>query len=58
MINLATPEVWLVCGSQHLYGPGPLEQVAAHGREIAGALADFPEAAAEDRLQAGADDAG
>ena len=27
MINLATPEIWLVCGSQHLYGPGPLEQV-------------------------------
>ena len=42
MINLATPEIWLVCGSQHLYGPGPLEQVAAHGREIAGALADSP----------------
>ena len=42
MINLATPEIWFVCGSQHLYGPGPLEQVAAHGREIAGALADSP----------------
>ena len=42
MIGLATAEVWLVCGSQHLYGPGPLEQVAAHGREIAGAFADSP----------------
>ena len=42
MINLATPEIWLVCGSQHLYGPGPLQQVAAHGREIAGAFADSP----------------
>ena len=42
MIGLATPEIWLVCGSQHLYGPGPLEQVAAHAREIAGALADSP----------------
>jgi L-arabinose isomerase len=40
MIDLATPEVWLVCGSQHLYGPGPLQEVAAHGREIARALAD------------------
>ena len=39
MIDLATPEIWLVCGSQHLYGPGPLQQVAAHAREIAGALA-------------------
>ena len=42
MINLATPEVWLVCGSQHLYGPGPLQQVAAHARDIAGAFADSP----------------
>ena len=39
MINLATPEIWLVCGSQHLYGPGPLQEVAAHAQEIAGALA-------------------
>jgi L-arabinose isomerase len=39
MIDLATPEIWLVCGSQHLYGPGPLEEVASHAREIAGALA-------------------
>jgi L-arabinose isomerase len=42
MINLATPEVWFICGSQHLYGPGPLQQVAAHGRDIAGAFADSP----------------
>ena len=40
MINLATPEVWFVCGSQHLYGPGPLAEVAAHARQIAGALAE------------------
>ena len=40
MINLATPKIWLVCGSQHLYGPGPLQQVAAHAQEIASALAD------------------
>jgi L-arabinose isomerase len=42
MINLATPEIWFVCGSQHLYGPGPLQQVAADARDIAGALADSP----------------
>jgi L-arabinose isomerase len=42
MIHLADPEIWLVCGSQHLYGPGPLREVAAHGREIAGALAQSP----------------
>jgi L-arabinose isomerase len=40
MINLATPEIWFVCGSQHLYGPGPLQQVAADARAVAGALAD------------------
>src|SRR5580692_4199376 len=40
MINLATPKIWLVCGSQHLYGPGPLQQVAAHAQEIASALAN------------------
>ena len=42
MINLATPEIWFVCGSQHLYGPGPLKQVAANAREIAGALTKSP----------------
>ncbi|HWA27274.1 MAG TPA: L-arabinose isomerase [Lacunisphaera sp.] len=36
---LATPEIWFVCGSQHLYGPGPLKQVAANAREVADALA-------------------
>jgi len=38
MINLKQYEVWFVTGSQHLYGPKTLEQVAAHSREIAGAL--------------------
>ncbi len=42
MINLATPEVWFVCGSQHLYGPGPLRRVAADAREIAAALGQSP----------------
>jgi L-arabinose isomerase len=38
MKNLATPEIWFVCGSQHLYGPGPLEQVANNARAVAQAL--------------------
>jgi L-arabinose isomerase len=38
MKNLATPEIWFVCGSQHLYGPGPLEQVAGNARAVAQAL--------------------
>lgn len=36
---LASPEIWFVCGSQHLYGPGPLQQVAAHAQQVAAALA-------------------
>jgi len=39
-VNGAVPELWLLCGSQHLYGPGPLEQVAANAREVAAALDD------------------
>jgi L-arabinose isomerase len=31
-------EVWLVAGSQELYGPAALEQVERHAAEIAGAL--------------------
>lgn len=38
MIDLKGYEVWFVTGSQHLYGPKTLEQVAEHSREIAGAL--------------------
>ena len=57
MINLANPEIWFVSGSQHLYGPGPLQQVAAHAREIASALADSLQAPAQDRIQGAADDA-
>ena len=38
MKNLTTPEIWFVTGSQHLYGPGPLKQVAANSTRIAGAL--------------------
>ncbi len=36
---LATPEIWFVCGSQHLYGPGPLKEVAANAQKVADALA-------------------
>ena len=36
---LASPEIWFVCGSQHLYGPGPLQQVAANAQQVAAGLA-------------------
>jgi L-arabinose isomerase len=38
MIDLKQYEVWFVTGSQHLYGPKTLEQVAEHSREIASVL--------------------
>jgi L-arabinose isomerase len=38
MKNLTTSEIWFVTGSQHLYGPGPLKQVAANSTKIAEAL--------------------
>lgn len=38
MKNLPSPEIWFVCGSQHLYGPGPLQQVAANAAAIASKL--------------------
>jgi len=38
MHQLTAPEIWFVCGSQHLYGPGPLEEVARHARVIAETL--------------------
>jgi L-arabinose isomerase len=37
-MKLAPSEIWFVCGSQHLYGPGPLQQVAANAREVANTL--------------------
>jgi L-arabinose isomerase len=40
MIDLNQYEVWFVTGSQHLYGPETLEQVAEHSRAIAQALSD------------------
>jgi L-arabinose isomerase len=38
MIDLKQFEVWFVTGSQHLYGPETLEQVAEHSQVIAQAL--------------------
>jgi L-arabinose isomerase len=38
MMDLKKYEIWFVTGSQHLYGPKTLEQVAEHSREIAGFL--------------------
>ena len=34
-------EVWLVTGSQHLYGPQTLERVAENSREVAATLSSF-----------------
>jgi len=38
MLELKKLEVWFVTGSQHLYGPEVLKQVAAHSRQIAAEL--------------------
>jgi L-arabinose isomerase len=40
MIDLKQNEVWFVTGSQHLYGPKTLEQVAEHSKEIAAYLSE------------------
>ena len=40
MIDLKRFEIWFVTGSQHLYGPETLKQVAADSREIAAGLDD------------------
>ncbi len=34
----AEPELWFLCGSQHLYGPGPLRQVEANARAVVDGL--------------------
>jgi L-arabinose isomerase len=39
-MDFANREVWFVTGSQHLYGPGPLEQVAKDSKVIAAALSE------------------
>ncbi|PIB34706.1 L-arabinose isomerase [Reichenbachiella sp. 5M10] len=38
MISIEKNQVWFVTGSQHLYGPETLKQVAAHSEEIAKSL--------------------
>ena len=38
MKELVRPDIWFVCGSQHLYGPGPLEEVERNARAVANAL--------------------
>jgi L-arabinose isomerase len=38
MNTLSIPEIWFVCGSQHLYGPGPLQEVASNAERVAAAL--------------------
>ena len=38
LIALSTPEIWFVCGSQHLYGEGPLKQVAANAQAVVDGL--------------------
>lgn len=43
MIDISRYEAWFITGSQHLYGPETLEQVAQHSQQIAQALgADLP----------------
>jgi len=42
MIPLKELEVWFVTGSQHLYGPAALEQVAANAQKVAAALDGSP----------------
>ena len=42
MIDLKKLEVWLVTGSQHLYGEETLRQVAEHAQQLANALNDSP----------------
>jgi L-arabinose isomerase len=40
MIDLKEYEVWFVTGSQHLYGPETLKQVAEDSKVIAAALSE------------------
>jgi L-arabinose isomerase len=42
MTDTSTTELWFATGSQHLYGPQTLQQVAAHAQQIAGFLAQQP----------------
>ncbi|MBG0858421.1 MAG: L-arabinose isomerase, partial [Bacteroidales bacterium] len=42
MDELKNKEIWFVTGSQHLYGPETLKQVAADSQKIAAALDKSP----------------
>ncbi len=42
MFPITERTLWFVTGSQHLYGPETLEQVAAHSRRIAAGLDEDP----------------
>jgi L-arabinose isomerase len=42
MISFAGLEVWFITGSQHLYGPETLKQVAEHSQEMVRGLAGAP----------------
>ncbi len=42
MKHLPESTIWFICGSQHLYGPGPLQEVAANAADIATALSNAP----------------
>jgi len=42
-INLDTLEVWFITGSQHLYGPQTLAEVARHSQQMAHSLDDAAE---------------
>src|ERR1051326_1521511 len=42
MIHLDQLEVWFATGSQHLYGPNVLRQVASNAQEVVNALDDAP----------------
>lgn len=43
MIDLKAYEIWFVTGSQHLYGPETLKQVAEHSQIIARELGNAPQ---------------
>jgi len=38
MVSISKPVFWFVIGSQHLYGPEALKQVAENGQHIVDAL--------------------
>lgn len=39
MSKIASPSIWFLCGSQHLYGEGPLRQVEENARAVVDGLA-------------------